>query len=73
MKKFNFDLVYTNIELFGSINRVMKYNLINTTSRLLFRNEITLSSVLLKKSKYIKFDSNKNNIALKTFYYGINY
>ena len=69
LKNDKFDLVYSNTKLIfenGSI-KFTNFTNINSLSKLLKQNHITLSSVIVKKSPSLFFNENKNFITVEDY------
>ena len=63
------DLVYSNIKLFYSnkSTKITNYSITNNLNKLLLKSEITLSSVMVKKSKNIFFNEDKDLVAVEDY------
>ena len=67
--KNNYDLVYTNIYTYTNIMNLDKSNYadIKNIDQLLFKNYITLSSVIVRKRKLISFNESRKLISLEDY------
>ena len=74
LEKDNFDLTYTNTKLmFDNGNLVYSnYSDINNLRSLLYRNQVTLSSVLVRKTTEVRFNESVDLIALEDYELWIN-
>lgn len=74
LEKDNFDLIYSNIILMYDNNRLInsKYSDDNNLQSLLYKNNITLSSVMVKNINEIKFNECKNLIGIEDYDLWIN-
>lgn len=74
MEEENCDLIYSNTILMYDDNKLVntKYENISNLKQLLYKNQITLSSVMVKKSKEVYFCENSDLIALEDYDLWIN-
>jgi len=63
------DLVFSNINLIflNKKTKITNYNNTDTLNKLLYKNQITLSSVMVKYDKKIKFNENKDLVAVEDY------
>ena len=69
LKNDKFDLIYSNTNLIfqnGSV-KLTNYTDINSLSRLLRKNHITLSSVIVKKTNILLFNDNKSLVTVEDY------